>query len=66
MSRIQTGLAPGQVILVEAHPGEARSAALQGWLAAVQEASSVTWYLKADREEGPWSGLVALLRALLP
>lgn len=66
MNKVVASVAPGMVILLEAAPGLERAALLQAWLAAVQEQSNMTWYLRVEPTEGPWAGLVGLLRALLP
>lgn len=60
-------LPAGQVIVVEAPPGAARTAWLADWLGAAGSDATRTWLLSCDRTHaGPWAGLITLLTDLLP
>lgn len=57
----------GQVILLEAEPGQSRRGRIQQWLEEIQSNGVATWFLSCDREEGgPWAGVNDLLSNLVP
>jgi tetratricopeptide (TPR) repeat protein len=57
----------GQVILLEAEPGECRRDQLQQCLHQAQASGASTWLLSCDRSQGgPWAGLKDMLNDLIP
>jgi tetratricopeptide (TPR) repeat protein len=57
----------GQVIMLEAESGRARSELLQHWLYMAREHNTRTWFLSCNQEDdGPWAGLKDLFDSLLP
>src|SRR5829696_877719 len=57
----------GQVILLEAPAGSARSAVMQEWLEAARAGGAETWLLSCDFDEGGvWAGVKDMVLSLLP
>jgi tetratricopeptide (TPR) repeat protein len=57
----------GQVILLEAEPGQSRRLRLQQCLHQAQASGASTWLLSCDRDQGGlWAGLKDLLNDLIP
>lgn len=64
---IQTLNSTGQVILLEAEPGQSRRDHLQQWLSEAQHNGAATWLLSCHLDEGgPWAGLKDLFNDLVP
>lgn len=57
----------GQVVILEATPGQARRKHIQQWLEQAASTGAATWLLDCDRDDGgPWAGLRDLLADLVP
>ena len=57
----------GQVVLLEAEPGQSRHDQLQQWLEEAQCNGAATWLLSCDRDQGgPLAGLKDLFNDLVP